>query len=697
MHQGEFLKKTVNMAESPDIQGVVQQPQSEPKARILLVDDIPANLLALRALLDPLDQSLVEAHSGQDALRCLESDDFAVVLLDVLMPGISGFETAKLIRGKERSRHTPIIFLTANDIDGPQMEEGYLLGAVDFLVKPVMAVALLAKVRGFVQLFQDKQRTRREAKQLRLLVEGAEDYAIFMLDPLGNVSSWNPGAERIKGYNAAEIIGQHFSKFYPQDAIDRGWPSHELKVAKEEGRFEDEGWRVRKDGTRFWANVVITALYDEAGHFVGYSKITRDLTERKKAEENARRLVKETTARRVAEENARHIQEQRERLRVTLASIGDAVIATNPEGRVTIMNPVAECLTGWKNDEATGQPLESVFKIVNEETRISVENPALRALREGVIMALANHTILIARDGTERPIDDSAAPIRFEHGEIAGSVLVFRLTRGVFGRPARQFLRHAVQKRHISPSVGGDHPIANAGKCHAQPFLLLSKALLVLPSFTDVTLETVFVILNEQTRQPVENPVEKVLRDGATVSLGNHTLLIAKDGTERPIDDSAAPIRDATGVLIGVVVTFRDVTEQRQSEARKSAILETALDCIITMDREGARWLSLTRQQNRPSATAGIKSSVKNFASSLFRHRYEIVTERAWRTTSLPVKARLWASASNSRLCEPMERSSPSNLPSPVFRRKAHHCSRLTCGTSPRKSGQSNTAIFGWR
>ena len=125
------------------------------------------------------------------------------------------------------------------------------------------------------------------------MVESAKDYAIFMLDPQGHVATWNAGAERIKGYAADEIIGQHFSTFYPQEALDRGWPAHELKVAAAEGRFEDEGWRVRKDGSQFWANVVITALKDERGDLLGFSKITRDLTARKQAEENARRLAEE--------------------------------------------------------------------------------------------------------------------------------------------------------------------------------------------------------------------------------------------------------------------------------------------------------------------------------------------------------------------------------------------------------------------
>jgi PAS domain S-box-containing protein len=118
----------------------------------------------------------------------------------------------------------------------------------------------------------------------RLLVAQVQDYAIFMLDPNGIVVSWNAGAERIKGYKASEIIGDHFSRFYPEEAIRSGWPKTELELATRQGRFEDEGWRLRKDGTRFWANVVLTALRDETGRLRGFAKITRDLTERRRVE-----------------------------------------------------------------------------------------------------------------------------------------------------------------------------------------------------------------------------------------------------------------------------------------------------------------------------------------------------------------------------------------------------------------------------
>src|SRR5581483_9695853 len=119
----------------------------------------------------------------------------------------------------------------------------------------------------------------------RLLVESVRDYAIFLLDPTGHIRSWNEGAQRIKGYTADEIIGKHFSIFYPPAEIRRGKTEYELRVAIEDGRYEEEGWRIHKDGSRFWANVVITALFDSTGRHVGFAKVTRDLSERKRAEE----------------------------------------------------------------------------------------------------------------------------------------------------------------------------------------------------------------------------------------------------------------------------------------------------------------------------------------------------------------------------------------------------------------------------
>jgi PAS domain S-box-containing protein len=172
---------------------------------------------------------------------------------------------------------------------------------------------------------------RQSEERFELLVRSVKDYAILMLDPDGRVVSWNEGAERIKGYSAQEILGQPFTKFYPEESIASGFPEHELRVAASEGRFEDEGWRVRKDGSRFWANVVITALRTSDGRLVGFAKVTRDLTERRQAEQQARSLAVEQAAHAktiaLSEELTRingRLEEQALELAAALAAANDA-------------------------------------------------------------------------------------------------------------------------------------------------------------------------------------------------------------------------------------------------------------------------------------------------------------------------------------------------------------------------------------
>ena len=176
----------------------------------------------------------------------------------------------------------------------------------------------------------------------RLLVSSVKDYAIFLLDESGRIKTWNSGAERIKGYAPHEIIGRHFSIFYPEADIQSGKPAMELEVARETGRFEDEGWRLRKDGTRFWANVVITAVYDERGKLIGFGKVTRDLTKRRNAEEQLR--------------------QSEEMFRLLVASVKDyAIFMLDPEGHVMTWNAGAERIKGYAPREIIGHHFSEFY------------------------------------------------------------------------------------------------------------------------------------------------------------------------------------------------------------------------------------------------------------------------------------------------------------------------------------------------
>jgi len=262
----------------------------------------------------------------------------------------------------------------------------------------------------------------------------------------------------------------------------------------------------------------------------------------------------------------RRRREAVEETRTTLYSIGDAVIATDTAARVTRMNPVAEHLTGWREAEALGKPLEQVFRILNEETRAEADNPASRVVREGRVVGLANHTLLVARDGTERPIADSGSPIRNEDGQMTGVVLVFR--DQTEQRRAERALRESRELFRATLYSIGDAVIATDTQGRVRQMNSVAEALTGWreAEASGEPLEQVFRILNEETRAEVENPVARVVREGRVVGLANHTLLVARDGTERPIADSGSPIRNEDGQMTGVVLVFRDQTEQRRAE-----------------------------------------------------------------------------------------------------------------------------------
>ncbi|MGE5362304.1 MAG: ATP-binding protein [Bacteroidales bacterium] len=273
--------------------------------RILLVDDREENLLALETLLDSPDRTLVRATSGRGALRELLRQQFAVILLDVNMPGLDGLETALLVRQRPASAHTPIIFVTAQ-VDETHMLRAYGLGAVDYILAPFSPDVLKAKVQVFVDLFRMAERNRLQAEKLRqaesqlrvqaeqklrevdarmrMMVESVVDYAIFSLDPAGHIGSWNIGARRLFGYEDAEIVGRHRGILFADKNDANTLAMTHVQRAAAEGRSEIETWYVRKDGTTFMGNDVLTPIKAPSGEIIGFTKVIRDITERRRAQ-----------------------------------------------------------------------------------------------------------------------------------------------------------------------------------------------------------------------------------------------------------------------------------------------------------------------------------------------------------------------------------------------------------------------------
>jgi len=241
------------------------------------------------------------------------------------------------------------------------------------------------------------------AEIFRRLVESVRDYAIFMLTPEGVIASWNNGAQLIKQYSAAEAIGKHFSIFYRPDAVASGWPEEELRRSLRDGRFEDEGWRVRKDGSRFWANVIISPLLDASGTLLGYSKVTRDLTERRRHEEQLR--------------------EREERLRLIVDGVKDhAMFLLDPSGRIESWNPAAHKVLGYAPSEIVGRDAAILYPTQERNSGRPQAELAAAAHAGG----FHSQAWKIKADGTEVWTDGAISAIRDSDGRLKGFVHILR-------------------------------------------------------------------------------------------------------------------------------------------------------------------------------------------------------------------------------------------------------------------------------
>jgi PAS domain S-box-containing protein len=256
-----------------------------------------------------------------------------------------------------------------------------------------------------LELESAESKVPQSERRFRIAVESVQDYAIFMLDPRGNVVSWNVGAERIKGYTAQEIIGQNFSRFYLKEDIDLGKPEEQLRIAAAHGRSEAEQWRVRKDGSRFLANLLITAARDSAGKLIGFSEISHDITKRKDSEARYRGL---------------------------LEAAPDAMVVVNATGKIVLLNLQAEHQFGYRRDELVGQRVTDIIpegfaeRLIADSTR-SAANALAQQIGTGIELYGRR------KDGSEFPIEIMLSPL-----ETTDGILVTAAVRDISERKSEE-------------------------------------------------------------------------------------------------------------------------------------------------------------------------------------------------------------------------------------------------------------------
>ena len=370
---------------------------------------------------------------------------------------------------------------------------------------------------------------------LASVMDACED-AIISKNLSGIITSWNKGAENLFGYSPTEAIGQPVSMLVP---LDRQNEESEILERTKKGerisRFQT--FRRAKNGELMEISLIVSPIVSSNGEITGATQVTRNIGPEQTGHEQLR--------------------QSEERYRVTLASVGDAVIATDRDGRITFMNATAEQLTGWKAPEAMGVSLTTVFNVVNEISRQEVENPVTKVLREGGVVGLANHTVLISKDGTERPIDDSGAPIRARDKKLAGVVLVFRdVTERRAAEMTTLWLAAIVQNSDdaiISKNLSGTITSWNQG---AQRIFGYSA---------DEAIGQSIRILVPADLWPEEDEILASLQRGERV-YHFETIRKTKDGRHIPVSLTISPIKDHEGRVMGASKIARDISKRRQSE-----------------------------------------------------------------------------------------------------------------------------------
>ena len=420
---------------------------------------------------------------------------------------------------------------------------------------PIVGVGLL-----ITEVSERRRALRESEERFRLLVESVKDYGIFMLDPQGIVVSWNQGAERISGYTASEIVGRHFSIFYPTEDAERGRPDCELEAATAQGRFEEQGWRVRKDGTCYWSEVVITPLRGGCGELAGFAKVTRDLTERAQAEEAARRHS------------------------VVFATIGDGVLVMDLEGRITDMNPGAEALFGYRKSDLLGRPV------------VTIHHPSLEGKREEAIQSA------LRRDGRW----SGELPFRRKDGSdgIADVVVVAQCDDSGTPNAWIGVNRDITARRRAEETLAESRALlADAEElAHVGSWALtvgswsitwsdeLSRIMGLAPQSEPITTESFLARIHADDRKLVHHAFVRLQAEGEAPPV--ECRIVRPDGTKRIIQARGRAQRDASGRITRLIGSAQDVTDRveterelRRAHETVTALVTASPIAIVAIDR----------------------------------------------------------------------------------------------------------------
>ena len=422
-----------------------------------------------------------------------------------------------------------------------------------FLVEGVLISWLSEELRNAKQRTEAIASSLKDSEeQYRLLVDGVKDYAIFLLDPNGRIASWNTGAERIKGYTAAEILGRHFSILFPPENIERHEPEQELQIALAEGHFVGEGWRQRKDGSLFWATVVLTALRDQSGNLRGFSKVTRDITERKRAEEELRKLVKDLSD-------------------VKFALDRSAILAvTDARGTITDINDKFCQISKYPREELIGQ----THRLINSDyhPKEFFQNLWSTITRGQVWHGEINNK---AKDGTYYWVDTTIVPFVDEQRK------PFQYLAIRFDISDRKHTEQALVQEKASSDLERKRLHTILELLPVGVFISDGKGEILQSNSMARTLWGENAPLAKEideyrqykgwwadTGQPIaphEWALVRALTTGE-VSIEEEINIEAFDGKRKTILNSAVPIRDEMATIVGGVVVNIDITERKQVE-----------------------------------------------------------------------------------------------------------------------------------